>query len=299
MGIHEQMDAMRRAHPERFLNSEAPTAAVQSDISAKLPYWPDFVRGVPNMALRSALFSVSRQPSKPFLQRQVIQVQKGYFILYTGPQLSQSDLNIWEAVLHVAREQKLGTEVRFRAYQILKALGHTDTGKNRASLELHLSRLNATALHIQAGRYGYEGSLIDEVQRDTHTRQYIIRLNAGLQSLFASHQYTHVEWDIRQALRGKPLAQWLHGYYASHAKPFPVTVLTLHRLCGSEAAELWKFAQTLRTALHHLQKACEANSQLFSYAIQGDLVYIERQPSPSQGRHLAKRAGKAKHRSNR
>jgi len=299
MGIHARMDAMRSAHPERFVKSEAPTTAAQSETSAKLPHWPDEVRGVPNMALRSALFSVSRQSSIAFLQRQVIQVQKGYVILYTGPQLSQSDLNIWEAVLHVAREQKLGTEVRVTAYQILKVLGHTDTGKNRASLELHLSRLNATALHIQAGRYGYEGSLIDEVQRDTHTRQYIIRLNVGLQSLFASDQYTRVEWDIRQALRGKPLAQWLHGYYATHAKPFPVRVITLHRLCGSEAAELWKFAQTLRTALHHLQTACEANSQQFNYAIRGDLVYIERQPSPSQGRHLAKRAGKSKYRPTR
>ena len=29
------------------------------------------------------------------------------------------------------------------------------------------------------------------------------------------------------------LAQWLHGFYASHAKPFPIKIETLHRLCGS------------------------------------------------------------------
>jgi len=26
------------------------------------------------------------------------------------------------------------------------------------------------------------------------------------------------------------LAQWLHGFYASHAKPFPIKIETLHRL---------------------------------------------------------------------
>ena len=293
-----RMEKLLRSLPQRSINSNAP-AAPQIEITTKLPTWLDHARGVPNVALRSALFSVSRQPVRPFLEQQVIQSQNGYEIIYTGPRLDQGDLDIWETVLHIAREQTLGGEVRVTACHMLKLLGQTDTGKNRASLQRHLSRLNATALHIQAGRYSYEGSLIDEVQRDTHTRQYIIRLNVGLQSLFASHQYTRVEWDIRQSLRGKPLAQWLHGYYASHAKPFPVTVETIHRLCGSETAALWKFTQTLRTALHHLQTACKANSQLFSHAIRGDLIYIERQPSPSQGRHLAKRAGQSKYRSNR
>jgi hypothetical protein len=57
-----------------------------------------------------------------------------------------------------------------------------------------------------------------------------------------------VEWAVRHELDGKPLAQWLHGFYASHAKPFPLKIETLHRICGSEAGEMWKFAQTLRKA---------------------------------------------------
>lgn len=38
---------------------------------------------------------------------------------------------------------------------------------------------------------------------------------------------------MRHALDGHQLAQWLHGFYASHAKPFPIKIETLHRLCGS------------------------------------------------------------------
>jgi len=31
--------------------------------------------------------------------------------------------------------------------------------------------------------------------------------------------WTGIDWDQRQKLRGKPLALWLHGYYASHRVP--------------------------------------------------------------------------------
>ena len=60
------------------------------------------------------------------------------------------------------------------AYQILKALGKTDSGKNRDILDLRLSRLNATAVRVKQGRYSYEGSLIDGVYRDEETRAYVL-----------------------------------------------------------------------------------------------------------------------------
>lgn len=97
---------------------------------------------------------------------------------------------------------------------------------------------------------------------------------------------------MRRALDGKPLAQWLHGFYASHAKPFPLKIETLHRLCGSEAGEMWKFAQTLRKALDDVAEACAAYGQRFSYEIRGDLVYVEKQAKGAQRRHLAKKAAK-------
>ena len=97
---------------------------------------------------------------------------------------------------------------------------------------------------------------------------------------------------MRHALDGKPLAQWLHGFYASHARPYPLRVETLHQLCGSEAKRLTDFKVDLRRSLEAVLEACAAHDEDFSYAIQGDLVHVERTASGAQRRHLAKRVTK-------
>jgi hypothetical protein len=170
-------------------------------------------------------------------------------ILYTGQRLDQGDLDVWQAVLHIARLQGLGDECRVTAYQLLKTLGKTDTGKNRDILDRRLSRKNASAVRIKIGRYSYEGSLIDEVYRDEKTLEYVINLNPKLRALFERDQWTAVDWAVRLELTGQPLAQWLHGFYATHAQPYPISVEKLHELCGSEAEEIWKFKQLLVRSL--------------------------------------------------
>ena len=95
---------------------------------------------------------------------------------------------------------------------------------------------------------------------------------------------------VRRELDAQPLAQWLHGFYASHAAPYPMRVETLHRLCGSEANELWKFAQTLRKALEAVAEASAAHGEGFDYVIRDGRVAVEKQARGSQRRHLAKKA---------
>lgn len=73
---------------------------------------------------------------------------------------------------------------------------------------------------------------------------YVIRLNPKLGVLFRDDQFTDVDWTIRHALRGKPLAQWIHGFYSSHARSYDLKVETLHRLCGSRARSLTDFKKT-------------------------------------------------------
>lgn len=256
---------------------------------SRLPHWPDSVRRVPNVALRSALFGAISKGHRPYLERVEIHAQGGTSIRYTGVHLDQGDLDVWETVLHMARAQEWGTECRVTAYRLLKLLGKTDTGKNRKILDRHLSRLKATALQVRVGEQSYEGSLIHEVYRDHGTRSYVIRLDPKLRMLFVGDQFTEVDWSVRQALHGKPLAQWLHGFYASHANPFPLKVETLHRLCGSRACSLCDFRKDLRRALGSLADASTTEGQPFSYEIQGNLVRVKTTPSPSQRRHLAKK----------
>ncbi|KJV29338.1 TrfA protein [Aquitalea magnusonii] len=210
-------------------------------------------------------------------------------MVYTGARLDQGDLDVWETVLHVARFQALGDECHITAYQLLKLLGKTDTGKNRGTLDRRLSRMKATGIDVQIGRYGYEGSLIDEVYRDVETRKYTIRLNPKLRSLFENDQWTAIDWNVRRELDGQPLAQWLHGFFASHAKPFPYTVAKLHALCGSENPDLHGFKRDMRKALSAVSAASAAHDQRFIAEIRGDLVHVDKTPTGAQCRHLARK----------
>lgn len=247
--------------------------------------WSDLMRAIPNIALRSALFAGTRG-SQHHLENVEICTTAGAKITYTGPQLEQGDLNVWVALLFVARRDGRWTECHTTAYQLLKTLGITDTGKNRKQLTHRLSRLKATVLNLQSSKFDYEGSLIDELTRDEKTKKLIILLNPKLSALFGFDQYTRVNWRVRHRLAGKPLAQWLHGYYSSHANPFPVRVETLHGLCGSEARVSRDFKKDLLRSLESIRIASMEYGLTFNYQVHDSLIYINKSGSPSQNRHL-------------
>jgi hypothetical protein len=287
--------AMGRSAPAMIARL-ASNATAQSQVQPKsksainqrpIKPWPEDVRGVPNAALRSALFGAIKKGNREYLEQMHVASLDGQEIHYTGTRLDQGDLTVWECVLHLARVQAM-EQCRFTAYAMLKLMGKTDTGKNRKLLHKRLLRLKACAVEITQANFSYMGSLIKEAYKDEANAEYVVMLDAKLHVLFPSNGFTYVDWSIRSALEGQPLAQWLHGFYSSHAKPFPMKVATLHRLCGSEANEIWKFTQTLRRALGALSSACKAHGESFSYGIRGDLVDVVRQPSNSQQRHLLK-----------
>lgn len=282
------VEQKRREARERDAKKQSNATKTDKKQVVSLPVWPEAVRAVPNCFLRSALFGVVRKGPRTYLQRQEIHAQEGIRIVYTGIRLDQGDLDVWETILHMARLQALGDKCHVTAYQLLKLLGKTDTGANRNTLDMRLSRMKATAIDVTTGKDGYEGSLIDEVFRDRQTREYVIRINHRLSGLFAADQFTQIDWAVRQTLDGKQLAQWLHGFYASHAKPFPIKIETLHRLCGSETGEMWKFAQTLRKALDDVAEVSAAHGQRFNYEICGDLVHVDKEAKRTQMRHLNK-----------
>jgi hypothetical protein len=224
------------------------------------------------------------------MQGELLPGLDGVEIRQTGLQLDQGDFDLWVSVLHAVRLQELGSQCRITSYFLLrKIMGVTDTGKNRATLLERIERLVATALTIKQGRYTYIGSLIVRAGKDEKTQEWVIELDPKLRPLFDADQFTQVGWAVRHALSGKPLAQWLHGFYASHAKPYPMKVETLHRLCGS-GAKLRRYRQTLGDALAAVTEASAAHGEGFSYEVRGDLVHVDKQASGPQQRHLAKKA---------
>lgn len=257
----------------------------------QLPLWPEPVRAVPNGFLRSALFGAIAKGRRRYINGEELAAVDGVTIRYKGERLDQGDLDVWESVLHAVRLQKLGSKCRVTSYALLKLMGLTDTGKNRATLHARIERLVANAVTVKQGRYTYIGGLIRFAAKDEETQEWVIELDEKLRPLFAADQFTQVEWAVRHELNGKPLAQWLHGFYASHAKPYPMKVETLLRLCGSES-ELRRYRQTLGEALDAVAEACAAHGEGFSYEVRGDLVHVEKKAKGTQRRHLARKASK-------
>lgn len=258
-----------------------------------LPVWPEPTRAVPNGILRSALFPVGERGTRRFVKDQRIAALDGLEVFYTGERLDQGDLDVWLAVVHLCRRQALGEKCFFTAYELLKLLGKADTGGkagNRIVLASRLKRLQVTGVSIRfAGRYSYQGPLIASIARDEDTHRYAITLDPKVRVLFELEQYTQLEWEVRRALDGKPLAQWVHAFYATHAAPFPMKISTLRELCGSEVARERDFKPKLRKALEAVAEASAEHAQHFSFSFEGELVCVQRTPSASQKRHLAKK----------
>jgi hypothetical protein len=274
----------RRAEGALAPSEPAPKKAAP----VRLPAWPDAVRAVPNGFLRSALFGAIKRGARRYMQDELVAAVDGVEISYTGQRLDQGDLDVWESVLHVVRMQELSSQCRITSYALLKLLGQTDTGSNRATLQTRIVRLRANALTVKQGRYTYIGGLLAGAAKDEETQEWVIELDAKMRPLFADDGFTQIEWTVRQALSGQPLAQWLHGFYASHARPYPTKVETLHRLCGSEQSLMSDFKKKLRKALDALAEASASSGEGFSYEIQDDLVHVQKQPSGTQRKHLAK-----------
>jgi hypothetical protein len=291
-GRVEELREQAKQRAEREKRDPLPGAPLPKNV-VQLPPWPEPVRAVPNGFLRSALFGAIAKGRRRYIDGEQLAALDGIEIRYTGQRLDQGDLDVWESVLHAVRLQELGSQCRLTSYALLKLMGKTDTGKNRATLNKRITRLVANAVTIKQGRYTYIGGLIRFAVKDEETQEWVIELDEKLRPLFAGDQFTQIEWAVRHELDGKPLAQWLHGFYASHAKPFPMKVETLLRLCGSES-ELRRYRQTLGDALDAVAEACAAHGEGFSYEIRGDLVHVEKKASGPQRRHLAKQASKSR-----
>ena len=238
----------------------------------QLPLWPEPKRGTPNSFIRSALFAAIQSKDRVFLKEATLASQKGITVKFTGEQLNQEDLSVWETFAHLARQHPLGHLSEFTAHGLLKSLGmHTGLSQHK-QLHSTIIRLTACAVEITHEGKTYFGPLVKSGLKDELTSHYRIELNRELIRLFGENQWTALDWQQRQGLRGKHLAQALHAFYSSHRQPFPIKLDTLRSYVGSKNFQKAGFKVKLRAALDELVKI----GFLSGYAIDGDIVSVNR-----------------------
>jgi len=248
-----------------------------------VPHWVDAVRAVPNAFLRSAVFGAVKPGARAQLNNTLMTAIEGLEVRCTGERLDQADLDAWLTVVHMCRGK---SSVRTTGYQLLKALGLPDSGKNRETLEKRLLRLARHTVEVKQGTRLYVGHLFSGAGRDSATNEWVIDTNPRITAMLDGNNFTLVGWSVRHSLAGQQLAQWLHGFYSSHAEPFPMRIDTLHALSGSQATVMSDFAKTLRKALEAVKQAFKEQSQPFDFSIENGLVSVNLRPSKSQRKHL-------------
>ncbi len=241
----------------------------------KLPLWPKDKRGTPNTFLRSALFSAIQSKDRVDLKGAIMASQNGIVVKYTGEQLNQEDLTLWEALVHLAKNSPLGDICEFTAYEILRSMRlGTGIGEYK-TLHLNITRLTACAVEInkEGSDRGFLSSLIEfgETHDIESTTRYKLKLSRTLTRLYKDNT-TWIDFGQRIKLKRKPLAQFLHGYYSSHLNPYPVKITTLHKLSGGKTKSQIKFKQSIKAALDELVKI----DFLDGYEIEDDLLSVTR-----------------------
>ena len=236
-----------------------------------LPYWNDNFLGIANSILRSSLFGVVKKGKRESLTRELLASQQGIEIRYTGIRLDQLDLTVWENLIQIARSSPLGNRVMFSANDFLRNIGKSTGKMNHEWFKECISRLKATAVEIKYNRKTYMGSLLADCFWDENSNQYIVILNPKLILLYDTNEWTKLESNIRIALKGKPLALWLYGYYSTHTEPYPIKVSTLYKLSGASHSELRFFKRDLL-------KACTNITEVtgWKFEVKAELLHVRK-----------------------
>jgi hypothetical protein len=261
--------AKRLENLQRTLAERASAEVIQ------LPVWPEPKRGTPNSFIRSALFSAIQSKDRKFLDAQILDSQAGIVIKFTGQQLNQEDLTLWETLVHLAKSHALGNVCIFTAHGLLKAMGLNTGGTEHRRLHKGIIRLAGGISEITHEGKTYFGPLIKSGIKDELTSHYTVELNRELIRLYGETQWTAIDWQQRLELRKKPLAQALHAFYSSHKQPFPTKLATLQRLTGSRNAQAADFKRQCRKALDELVKI----GFLTDYNMDAQSVLVHRMPS--------------------
>ncbi|MHB0929647.1 MAG: plasmid replication initiator TrfA [Candidatus Nanopelagicales bacterium] len=264
------------ANTEVSIPSTQPKHTIISSNTGSVPNWADSARGAPNVWLRGALFSAIQGKERRALKREVLATVSGVSIRFTGWQLDQSDLDVWETLVHLAIRQKSSNQIEFTAHAILVELDRGVGKQQHEWLKDAIARLYSAGIELTSDKVTYFGALL-KGSRDEATGRYKIELEPKLLALYQAG-WTCMNWEQRQQLRRKPLAQWLHGWYGSHNKAYPMKIETLRKLSGSRNGQLAGFRRQLGKALGDLQTV----KAIKSWEFKDGLLHVETSFTPKK-----------------
>jgi hypothetical protein len=234
----------------------ASAATTTSAHQLMLPSVAEPERVAPTLWLRSAIFGVVERGARSNVFEKTLPTPwvKGE-LLFSGPELDQSDLDVMLQAIHMASSQGVVERpLVFSDKAMLQALQKTYSSGNREWLRATLSRLTSSKITIRedGDTRGREFHFLREQAWDNGRRAVVVTESAV--RLFADEAYTVLQWKARLSLPTS-LAKWLHGFLMSQPTTTNgVGLKILKDLSGVPASRpMKKFKYDLKQALAVIQ----------------------------------------------
>jgi len=305
----ENLHLAIKEHEEREGKTKPAATPAAQEVKNNVLQFPlpfgDDTRAVSNKIARCALFAAVKK--RQFFRDYVtVGEVNGVKVEFCGEQLNQDDHDTLLQLVFMANHRSYGVDICQPVNAILKGLGRDTHQEQRRQLFEQISRLVRGTVRLTLPNVPrYEGHLLDDASTPQdqavlpqHRRHLAYRLNPKFARFFGQQEITLTDWQDRLKIsgRGSELAKWLQLHIESHAEQYAMKVETIRDRCGSQTKELKHFRATLRQALDLLKDA----ALITEWSIDvGDLVHIERTPSPAQVKHITKKSSRKPRRQTR
>jgi hypothetical protein len=223
-------------------------------------------RAIPNVFLRGGLFGLVRKGRRALVKDMPIFTMSQYEIKFSGEQMDQNDLELWDTLIYLAKDRKIDSELHITLYDLCKQMNMPNSGINRKTLVDRVKRLAFGQVIIRTNRKEFGGSLINNYYINNNDGKLVIEYNKKLMPLFIDNDFTFIDNTIRQQLGDNQLSRWLFCFYATHKEPIPFSFDFLHKLSGS-CAEKKEFNRKIKLALEDVKETYLQNDIKWDYEI--------------------------------
>jgi len=239
-----------------------------------LPNWSSTARALPDVFLRTALFSSSSSVQKQndqvlagdlplVVTNDEIASFSGISFFFSGYRLCQYDRQVYATCLDYYREQPLATDdcprhIRTSFHAFASRMGGTHNAKTYRSIRASLLRLSFAQIRLRSDCLNIEvPKLLSVGFEDDHPAEEMKGANVVLlcvpepvAELFGVASWTAID---RQAVDYDGLRGWLANFYATHKKAKWLPIETLYRLSGYES-KMSNFRGSVVKALDKLKE---------------------------------------------
>jgi hypothetical protein len=244
-----------------------------------IPVTEPLSRAIPNVFLRSALFGIQKRGVHLTVKNKEILSMSQYQVLFSGEELNQLDLIVWDALVYLFKEKSKGSNrVRVTIYEVCKFLGYTDSTETRDQVKNRIFKLVLAVVQVKGKQYAmYMSHLIQSFALiEDEPNAYYLEFDNHLLCVFRdTDDYTFININIRKQLGQNQLALWIFHFYASHKEPIPFSLEYLHDLSRSGLIQK-EFNRSLRSALELIKNAYVTENTNFEYKIENSKLFVRK-----------------------